>query len=273
MCVYVEISVSYDGISTVCVYIYIYIYTHTHIVYTHTHTHVQVNRVTSAHHGMLHSGSLELANNDGRVSICSLQEIPGGITQSTLVGYRHEGAIWVSKFNYDYSMLATGGMCGKVFVWQVERQNHENSDGTSYSNLPPPKNASKKYPPENATCDSGPRIRKPAIRVFEGHDGEVLDLAWSNDSLIASAGTDWLVKLWHPSADARCLRVFDHPHIATGVAFHPLNQQLLFTSCLDGALRLFDLRPDHQDLEGKAITEVDTKVRIIYVCVHKAVCV
>jgi WD40 repeat protein len=218
---------------------------------------------------MPHSSSLEVSNNDGRVCICSLQETTGGITQSTAAGYRHEGAIWVSKFSYDYSMLATGGMCGKIFVWQVERRNQDNSDGGMYSNGSSnvPKNAQRKFSTDNITSDSGPRIRKPAIRVFEGHDGEVLDIAWSNDSLIASAGTDWLVKLWHPSADARCLRIFDHPHIATGVAFHPLNQQLLFTSCLDGVLRLFDLRPDQQDLEGKAISEVDTKVGITCACV------
>jgi hypothetical protein len=69
--------------------------------------------------------------------------------------------------------LATGGRGQVVYIWQRD------SDG--FMPLP--------------------------HRIFIGHEGEILDLAWSKGSFLLSCGMDRAVRIWHPQRD-ECLGVF-----------------------------------------------------------------
>lgn len=162
----------------------------------------------------------------------------------------HTGPVWVAKFSHDYSLLATGGADGKLLMWTVEAVEDGGGGGGGVGAGGGGGGAGE--------GGVGMKLGEHPLRTWEGHDGEVLDISLSSQGLVLSSGTDWLVKLWHPDS-ALCLRTFEHSHIATSVVFHPENQQLFFTGCLDGKVRLFDLRPRSAEEEGKSISEINTK--------------
>ena len=153
----------------------------------------------------------------------------GGGQQGMEGGGQH-GAIWVIRASPDAELVATGGQEGVVWVWQVTRDNE----------------------PTHALLALSP----VAVATFRGHSGAVLDVAWSRDLLLVSASVDLTVRVWHTSSPT-ALRILTHSDMVTSVLFHPINQQLVFTACLDGQVRLFDLRPDN-GASGAHTSSVDT---------------
>ena len=146
---------------------------------------------------------------------------------------QHVGAIWIIRASADASLVATAGQCGVIYVWHVAPDKEGEGGGYgSYSMSDTP------------------------VASFRGHTGAVVDLAWSKDLLLVSASVDCTMCVWHTSSPM-ALRIFTHSEIVTSVMFHPLNLQLVFTGCLDGHVRLFDLRPDN-GAQSEHSSSVDT---------------
>ena len=80
----------------------------------------------------------------------------------------------------------------------------------------------------------------PVLRL-RGHLGEVLALAWSHQTeAILSASIDGTVRLWH-SITGTCLGVFPHGDVVSSIAFHPKDERLFISGCLDCRLRLWSI--------------------------------
>jgi small GTP-binding protein len=78
-------------------------------------------------------------------------------------------------------------------------------------------------------------------RVLEGHSGEVLSVALSEDGRFALSGSsDCTVRLWNIQSGF-CIRVFrGHTDSVTSIAIHP-NQRHVVTGSGDRTIRLWDL--------------------------------
>ncbi|CAN0050465.1 unnamed protein product, partial [Choristocarpus tenellus] len=72
-----------------------------------------------------------------------------------------------------------------------------------------------------------------ASRILRGHSGDVLDLAWSPNSFLVSAGKDRSCRLWHPGR-LGCVHVFAQPTPATSCSFHPFLENCFATGGEDG---------------------------------------
>lgn len=74
-----------------------------------------------------------------------------------------------------------------------------------------------------------------ASRVMRGHNGDVVDLSWSPNAFLLSAGRDGSLRLWHPGR-LGCVHLF--PQIGqatpTSCAFHPRLENSFATAGEDG---------------------------------------
>mmetsp|Transcript_4491 Transcript_4491/g.16402 ORF Transcript_4491/g.16402 Transcript_4491/m.16402 type:complete len:598 (-) Transcript_4491:651-2444(-) len=147
-----------------------------------------------------------------------------------------DGAIWCIKFDVKGEFVATGGQSGIICIWEVELHQE---DGQLYRN----------------ECSVG--LKNRLFCRYIGHLGPILDMSWSRDSLLASASVDQTVRLWHFESQ-QALRVFNHKDFVTSVVFHPINEKFIITGCLDGMVRMFDLKPPSGSL-GKNVSQADTK--------------
>lgn len=158
---------------------------------------------------------LQNLNGDGSGGGGAGREIVEGVAVA-----QHDGAIWIIRASADASLVATAGQCGVIYVWHVAPD--KAGGGRVYGSF---------------------SMSDTPVASFRGHTGAVVDIAWSKDLLLVSASLDSSMRVWHTSSPM-ALRIFTHSEIVTSVMFHPLNQQLVFTGCLDGHVRLWDLRPD-----------------------------
>jgi WD40 repeat protein len=83
--------------------------------------------------------------------------------------------------------------------------------------------------------------REPLQRL-RGHLGEVLAMAWSRDAVdcLLTGGMDGTVRLWN-AVKGTCLGVFPHGDGVTSLVFHPKDERLFLTGCLDCRLRLWSV--------------------------------
>lgn len=111
------------------------------------------------------------------------------------------------------------------------------------------------------------RLLEPAPAcTFVGHQGDILDIAWSRAQFILTSSMDKTVRLWHITRED-CLYVFNvrsghlatpltlltqHEDFVTSVAFHPTNDRLFLSGCLDKKLRLWSI-PDKAVVEWKDV--------------------
>lgn len=117
----------------------------------------------------------------------------------TLVG--HKGWVYAVAFSPDGRLLASGGVEGVVYLWEL------------------------------------PEGRQ--MRVWQGHEGTVCSLAFSPDGqLLASAGGDGTVRLWRVSDGALMRVLHGHTGAIRTLAFSP-DGQLLATGGEDKTIRLW----------------------------------
>lgn len=152
-------------------------------------------------------------------------------------------SIWVIKFNQDGRYLATGGQDGLVKVWATITESMNNDTNESAS----PKKThrvSEKLQKiiEEAEANSyvTPLFHSKPFRVYQGHQADVLDLAWSKNNFLLTSSMDKSVRLWHVSR-GECLCVFQHSDFVTSVAFHPRDDRFFLSGCLDCRLRLWNI--------------------------------
>jgi len=164
----------------------------------------------------------------------------------------HVGAVWVLKFSKDGKLLASGGHCGTVFLWRVQVQEEDviTPTGTQREMVM----SVGQQPFKVLRGRRGQLEDAPA----GGHSDSVIDLAWSWKNLLASASVDQSVRIWHPSETSE-LRILNYNEIVTSVVFHPIDQDLVLSGCLDGVVRMYDLRIPDREESCKPVSEEDTK--------------
>ncbi|KAL2342638.1 hypothetical protein Fmac_003923 [Flemingia macrophylla] len=176
----------------------------------------------------------------------------------------HKGVILAMKFSLDGKYLASGGEDGMVRVWKVvedERSSEldilDNDQSNIYFKInnfscvaPLDVDKEKLVKSEklrrsfDATCVIIPpktfRISEKPLHEFQGHSGDILDLAWSKRGFLLSSSIDKTVRLWHIGID-RCLRVFSHNNYVTCVNFNPVNDNFFISGSIDGKVRIWEV--------------------------------
>ena len=82
---------------------------------------------------------------------------------------------------------------------------------------------------ENIT-EMKPYINPQPYRIYTGHEGVIVDIAWSQSEFILSASTDRTVCLWHLTS-TECIAKFNHPDWLSSVDFHPEQDRYFVTGC------------------------------------------
>ena len=148
----------------------------------------------------------------------------------------HRGEIWVSRFSKNGMFLATAGKDTYVKVWRVTTQEQAES-----------RQASEQMPSNGPSCSVqdynsglGVVLAPTPFRVYSGHTLDVVSLAWSGSSFLASGATDCTVRIWHVSKK-ECLAVLKHNDIVTCLEFHPSDDCILITGSFDKKLRTWNI--------------------------------
>lgn len=178
----------------------------------------------------------------------------------------HKGAIVTMKFSCDGQYLATGGEDGAVRVWRVVEG--ERPDELDFAEDDPscvfftvngnselaPVNSSEGSKSKDSKSSKG--VADPAcvviphrtfalsqvpVHEFYGHGDAILDLSWSRNGDLLSASMDKTVRLWRVGSDS-CLKVFYHTNYVTCVQFNPTSDNYFVSGCLDGLVRIWDVR-------------------------------
>ncbi|GAB4834619.1 hypothetical protein Ancab_032882 [Ancistrocladus abbreviatus] len=180
----------------------------------------------------------------------------------------HKGSILAMKFSPDGQYLASGGEDEVVRVWKVTE--HERSAEVDISRFDPsclyftakgvPNLTSlnkvkekgdmmkKLRKSSDAACIVIPRrvfqITENPLHEFYGHEGEVLDISWSQNGFLLSSSIDKTVRLWRVGCD-QCLRVFPHNDYVTCVQFNPVDDNYFISGSIDGKVRIWKILSCH----------------------------
>ncbi|XP_037437288.1 uncharacterized protein LOC125511488 [Triticum urartu] len=178
----------------------------------------------------------------------------------------HKGPIVAMKFSSDGQYLATGGEDGVVRVWRVvegERPDeldfaeddpscvfftvNENSELAPVNSSEGTKSKQDKSSKGQAdpACVVIPHrtfaLSQVPVHEFHGHDDAILDLSWSKNGDLISASMDKTARLWRVGCNS-CLKVFFHNNYVTCVQFHPTSDNYFISGCIDGLVRIWDVR-------------------------------
>lgn len=178
-------------------------------------------------------GHLHLIQELNKPSPATLASVPQ--TPSPSAKTDASRAVLAIKFSPDGNFLAAAGADSVIRIWRLLAQSvldrTADADGTDHAEV------SLLTPPVRvATIFEG-----DPVQTLAGHNGEVLDLAWSGNNFLLSASMDKTVRLWHYSRpDA--LGIFQHLDYVTSVAFHPRDPRLFVSGSLDCKLRLWSIQ-------------------------------
>ena len=112
---------------------------------------------------------------------------------------------------YIGSYLASGGQDGKIIIWRVFDRCTDNttipvihSNNNSNMNNDNNKTAHVRASSSNSTQPEDEDqvfqlLSRTPYHIFQGHTGEVVEVAWSRSHFLLSASIDKTVRLWHVS--------------------------------------------------------------------------
>jgi len=157
----------------------------------------------------------------------------------------HEGPVLSSKFSPDGRHMVSGSHDKLLLLWEVfgECKNtltfrgHQNAVLEVHWSADGEKVFSASADKTALLWDVHSAAR---IRGFKGHMGLVNSCCPSGAHVLATASDDCTVRLWDDRVRT-CQRVIRHPYPVTAVSVGEAGTQL-FTGCLDGHIRAYDLR-------------------------------
>lgn len=194
----------------------------------------------------------------------------------------HQGSILTMKFGHDGRYLASAGEDGVVRVWEVVEDDRSNDIDipdidpsciyftvNHLSELAPIMAEKQKMSmlkslrkTSDSACVIVPpkvfRILEKPVHEFHGHNGEILDLSWSNDNLLLSSSVDETVRLWRVGSD-QCLKVFPHSNYVTCVQFNPVDESYFISGSIDGKVRIWSIGSS-QVVDWTDVREIITAV-------------
>ena len=157
----------------------------------------------------------------------------------------HEGPVLSSKFSPDGRHMVSGSHDKLLLLWEVfgECKNtltfrgHQNAVLEVHWSADGEKVFSASADKTALLWDVHSAAR---IRGFKGHMGLVNSCCPSGAHVLATASDDCTTRLWDDRVRT-CQRVIRHPYPVTSVSVGEAGTQL-FTGCLDGHIRAYDLR-------------------------------
>lgn len=143
-------------------------------------------------------------------------------------------AIWAMEMSRDGKYLAAAGQNKTVRVWQLlsDAEDRKQFEKSEEANMSAP----------GQVHLNAPVFKQEPVRVFEGHEADILSLSWSKNNFLLSSSMDKTVRLWHVSR-SECLCAFKHSDVVTSTVFHPKDDRFFLAGSLDAKLRLWSI-PD-----------------------------
>ncbi len=146
----------------------------------------------------------------GSNNTVTLWDVKRGEELECLTG--HEGSVLSVSFGPEKKLLLSGSKDNTVKLWLLE---------------------GKKFFSRNIT--------KKLVCNFEGHNGSVLSVCFSNKGdLIASGGKDNIVNVWNIESGELLFTLSDHSANVTGLSFS-LDDKFLYSGSRDGSIKIWTM--------------------------------